>query len=122
MYLSGTSMATPLVSGSAALLLQINPKLTPNMVKMILMYTAQQLKGYNMFEQGTGELNVEGAVRLAKIVRTDFLLLARTGDPLLVSAPPTARTTIAGHSFPWAQASCSTRTTRLASTSSRSIR
>ena len=34
------------------------------------MYTAQQLPNYNMFEQGAGELNVDGAVRLAKLVRT----------------------------------------------------
>jgi serine protease AprX len=59
MRMSGTSMATPLVSGTAALLLQANPKLTPNMVKMILMYTAQPLAGYNMFEQGAGQLNIE---------------------------------------------------------------
>src|SRR5204863_5620168 len=48
MYLSGTSMATPVVAGSAALLLQANPKLTPNMVKMALMYTADPLPGFNM--------------------------------------------------------------------------
>ena len=72
MRLSGTSMATPIVSGAAALLLQANPKLTPNMVKMILMYTAQPIKGANMLEQGTGQLNIEGAVRVAKQIRTDL--------------------------------------------------
>ncbi|MCM3874261.1 MAG: S8 family serine peptidase, partial [Pyrinomonadaceae bacterium] len=72
MRLSGTSMATPIVSGAAALLLQANPKLTPNMVKMILMYTAQPISGANMLEQGTGQLNVEGAVRVAKQIRTDL--------------------------------------------------
>ena len=45
-------------------MLQANPKLTPNMTKMILMYTAQQLAGFNMLEQGAGELNIDGAVRL----------------------------------------------------------
>ncbi len=72
MYLSGTSMATPVVAGAAALMLQINPKLTPNMVKMALMYTADPLPGWNMLEQGTGEVNIEGAARLAKVIRTDL--------------------------------------------------
>ena len=47
MYLSGTSMAAPVVSGAAALMLQANPSLTPNMVKALLMYTAQPLAGFN---------------------------------------------------------------------------
>ncbi|HEX8335994.1 MAG TPA: S8 family peptidase, partial [Pyrinomonadaceae bacterium] len=80
---SGTSMATPLVSGAAALLLQANPSLTPNMVKMMLMYTAQPLAGFNMFEQGAGQLNIEGAIRLAKVVRTDLNALTPVGAPLL---------------------------------------
>ncbi|HMF55691.1 MAG TPA: S8 family peptidase, partial [Pyrinomonadaceae bacterium] len=63
MYLSGTSMATPVVAGAAALLLQINSTLTPNMVKVILGYTAQPLAGFNQLEQGAGEINLEGAVR-----------------------------------------------------------
>ena len=56
MRMSGTSVSTPLVAGAAAVLLEANPKLTPNMVKMILMYTAQSLKGYNMLEQGAGQI------------------------------------------------------------------
>jgi subtilisin family serine protease len=59
MTMSGTSMATPMVAGAAAILLQANPKLMPNMVKMILQYTAQPLAGFNTLEQGTGQLNIE---------------------------------------------------------------
>ena len=75
-------MATPIVSGAVALILQANPKLTPNMVKMILMYTAQPLAGFNHLEQGAGTLNIEGAVRLAKLVRQDLTELdpARNAD------------------------------------------
>jgi serine protease AprX len=39
-FLSGTSMATPVVSGAAALLIQQNPNLTPDQVKARLMKTA----------------------------------------------------------------------------------
>jgi hypothetical protein len=104
MYMSGTSMAAPQVAGAAALLLQVNPKLTPMMVKAILMYTAQPLAGYNLLEQGAGELNIEGAVRLAKLVRTDLTATTPLGSPLLTTAtPPVPQTTIAGVTFPWAQ-------------------
>jgi subtilisin family serine protease len=73
MYLSGTSMSTPVVAGAAALLLEANSSLTPNMVKMLLMYTAQPLAGFSTLDQGTGQINVAGAVTLARIVRTDLL-------------------------------------------------
>jgi serine protease AprX len=64
--LSGTSMAAPVVSGTVALMLQANPNLTPNLIKAILQYTAQQYPGYSALRQGAGFLNTYGAVRLAK--------------------------------------------------------
>jgi serine protease AprX len=104
MYLSGTSMSTPVISGAAALLLQANPNLTPNMVKAILMYTAQPLANFNMLEQGAGEVNIEGAVRLARAMRTDLVSLKPVGGALLkTSTPPTPTSTICGYTFNWSQ-------------------
>ena len=103
MFLNGTSMATPAVAGAAALMLQANPTLTPNLVKTILMYTSQQLAGVNLLEQGAGELNVEGAVRLARLVRRDLSALTPLGAPLLTSAAPAPQTAIAGETFAWSQ-------------------
>src|SRR6266498_5559925 len=102
MYLSGTSMATPIVSGAVALMLQVNPKLTPNMIKMILMYSAQPLAGFNMFEQGAGELNIEGAVRTASLIRQDLPSSPAAGTTLL-STTPSPKSTIAGQTFSWSQ-------------------
>jgi serine protease AprX len=64
--LSGTSMATPVVAGTVALMLEANPNLTPNMVKAILQYTAEVKKGYDFLTQGAGFLNTLGAVRLSR--------------------------------------------------------
>ena len=68
--LSGTSMASPVVAGTVALMIQVNPSLTPNAVKAILQYTAQQYPGYNALTQGAGFLNAVGAIRLARFYAT----------------------------------------------------
>jgi serine protease AprX len=81
MSLSGTSMAAPVVSGTVALMLQANPHLTPNAVKAILQYTAQNYSGYDALTQGAGFLNAVGAVRLAR-----FYATAQPGAPMPTSA------------------------------------
>ncbi len=68
--LTGTSMSSPVVAGSVALMLQANPNLTPNLVKAILQYTAQVYPGYNALTQGAGFVNTKGAVELAKFFKT----------------------------------------------------
>jgi hypothetical protein len=55
-------------------MLQANPALTPNAVKAVLQYTAEQRTGYNALTQGAGFLNALGAVRLAR-----FFAVAQRG-------------------------------------------
>ena len=106
MYMSGTSMAAPMVAGAAALLFELNPNLTPQMVKMILEYTAQPVSGYSVLEQGAGQMNLEGAIRLASVYRTDIdFNTAASGMNMIASGQsfPVAQTTINGNTFSWAR-------------------
>ena len=59
---SGTSQATAMVSGAAALLLQQRPELTPDQVKYLLRSTADPLAGTDP-AQGAGVLDVDGAIK-----------------------------------------------------------
>jgi len=82
--MSGTSFAAPAVAGTAALMLEANPSLTPSMVKALLMRTAQRLPVYeqmvadgqmSQFEriitEGAGEMNTSAAVTVAKMTRVE---------------------------------------------------
>jgi len=106
MYMSGTSMSAPVVAGAAVLLLQVNPNLTPNMVRMLMQYSAQPIAGAKTFEQGAGQLNLDGAVRLARLLKTDvdFQSMAK-GTSMVPSGTtvPAASSTIGGGTFPWSQ-------------------
>jgi subtilisin family serine protease len=80
--LSGTSMASPVVSGTIALMLQANPSLTPNLVKAILQYTAEARPSYDGLTQGAGFLNARGAVALARALAPGAAMLpALQPDP-----------------------------------------
>jgi subtilisin family serine protease len=68
MRLNGTSMATPIAAGAAALVLSANPGLTAHTVKAVLQYTAQRLPNLDVMNQGAGEVNMPGAVRLATLI------------------------------------------------------
>jgi serine protease AprX len=111
--LSGTSMATPVVSGAAALLLQQYPSLTPDQVKARLMKTAQKsvtlfpsardrVTGaiFNMqsdvFTVGAGYLNIQAA-----LYNTDLTSLPAL-SPTAVYNPTTHKVTIArNHLTSW---------------------
>lgn len=99
MYMSGTSVSTPVVSGAVALLLQAKPNLTPNLVKAILMYSAQPIQGANTLEQGAGLLNVDGAMRIASLVKNT--LPKNLGDSLLTASLPNQQSFIAGENCIW---------------------
>lgn len=71
---SGTSAATALVSGLAALLYEILPKATPQLIKKIITQSTNKLKDSNgqefdYYSQGNGVINVEKAIKLAMEIK-----------------------------------------------------
>jgi serine protease AprX len=87
--MSGTSMATPMVVGAAALLLEKAPDLTPDQVKAILMKSARKLPQAvsktvdpvtgetfytenDIFTVGAGYLDIAAALQLADVPAAGF--------------------------------------------------
>ena len=64
---SGTSMAAPHAAGAAALVKQMHPRWTPEMIQVSLMNTAVDL-GLDVHTQGAGRLQVDRAVAAPGIV------------------------------------------------------
>ncbi|WP_339145516.1 MULTISPECIES: S8 family serine peptidase [unclassified Sutcliffiella] len=60
--MSGTSMATPHVAGIVALMLEADPRLSPDEVKEIIQLTATNMPGYEAWEVGAGYVNAFAAV------------------------------------------------------------
>jgi serine protease AprX len=95
--LSGTSMATPVVSGAVALMLQNDPTLTPDTVKARLMKTAWKGFGvysssydvfnnlynnqYDVFTYGAGYLDVDAALANTDVANGVALSPSATYNP-----------------------------------------
>ncbi len=97
--LSGTSMATPVVSGAAALLIQQQPFLTPDQVKARLMKTAGKILPRNstgtdllslqtftsqgdIFTYGAGYLDIQAALANTDVVNLPALSPTAVIDPV----------------------------------------
>jgi serine protease AprX len=70
--MSGTSMATPHVSGVLALMIEANPALGPSILKDLLVKTATLMPNYQEFEVGAGYVDAYRAVSEAKITSAKY--------------------------------------------------
>jgi serine protease AprX len=69
---SGTSYSAPQVAGAIALMLEVNPNLTPARIRDILQRTATPLPPYYPYEVGAGMLNAQAAVLEAAYPQRHF--------------------------------------------------
>jgi serine protease AprX len=106
--LSGTSMAAPVVSGAAALLLQSDPSLTPDTVKARLMLSADKWSdgdASNVFAYGAGYLDIPAALQNTAAPTAAALSLAvvqdSSGDVAVAPVGSTGGGVVWGSSFLW---------------------
>lgn len=87
-FWSGTSMATPIISASLALIAEINPQLNSNEIKNILLQATDNISPLNpnyLGQLGTGRVNLGRALNIAK-----EKLYAHLGRLLINQASSTA--------------------------------
>jgi subtilisin family serine protease len=67
---AGTSCAGPIVAGCAALMLSVNPDLSPSEIREILIGTATPLESLKGITESGGAVNIYGAVKKAIDMKT----------------------------------------------------
>jgi subtilisin family serine protease len=77
---SGTSMASPHVTGAVALLLEKNPDWTPDIIKSALMGTAVNTHNEMIWHQGAGRINVRHAIEAKCVAVPGSLSLGVAGS------------------------------------------
>lgn len=101
--MSGTSMATPHVSGAAALLLSANPALSPDQVMDALVQTVTPMPGSALHEAGYGYLDVLAAFDASRAMTGNlaaFLAGDRDhGEMEVLAVDPAAPADIEEHLF-----------------------
>jgi serine protease AprX len=71
--LSGSSMATAVVSGMAAILIDADSTLTPDTVKARLMKSAEKRMEYDIFSEGAGFANLYAALQERGVAKVPSL-------------------------------------------------
>lgn len=93
--LSGTSMAAPMVSGAAALMLEQEPGLNPATVKARLMLTATKAAAADPFTTGAGGLDILAALRTTGYV-------GAAPSPVVVADPASSGVEVENTATLWA--------------------
>jgi serine protease AprX len=101
--MSGTSMATPHVSGAAALLVSANPSLSPDQIIDAVIQTVRPMPGYALHEAGYGYLDALAAYQASRAMTGNLsAFLAgdrRHGEMEVLGVDPNAPATVVEHRF-----------------------
>jgi subtilisin family serine protease len=95
--LTGTSMATPHVTGAAAILVQRHPDWTPEQIKASLMGAASPVGNQDVFGQGAGRLDVARALAQAVVAAPPSLSFGEAAWPHQDDTPISKRLTLYNH-------------------------
>jgi subtilisin family serine protease len=90
--MTGTSQATPHVTGSVALLKQEHPTWTPDELKTALTSTATDLPGLGVFRSGAGRVDIDRATRQSVSVDAGLVDLGYIAQPYDPAAMHPSRT------------------------------